>query len=492
MDSLALLTKRLDDGSTSSCALVEQSLARITAIDAGIGAFLHVDSDGARRQAHASDERRKNKRALSPLDGVPLALKDNIACEGAPLTAGSRILEGYRAPYDATVTARLKGAGAVLVGRLNCDEFAMGSSNENSAFSPVHNPHDVTRVPGGSSGGSAAAVAAGMVAGALGSDTGGSVRQPAALCGVVGVKPSYGRVSRYGLIAFASSLDVIGPLARDVESAATLFEVIAGHDGKDATSSTEPVGDFVHAATSGADRGLTGVRVGVPRALLGHGVQRDVARVFDEVERALRDAGAIVVDVDLPHAPQAVATYYVLCTAEASSNLARYDGVRYGPRRGAEHGLVSMYEQTRALFGDEVKRRLVLGSWVLSAGYYDAYVGRAQRVRALVARDFDDAFARCDVILTPTSPEPAWKIGDKTGDPLSMYLADVYTVPASLAGLPALSLNAGFSTEGLPIGVQLVARAFAEERLLSAAAALERVFEEVLGLSSSIVPASGS
>ncbi len=474
MEPLPAVARALDEGSTTSAALADTCLACIDRRDAVVGAFLTVDAEGARAAARRSDERRAKGRTLSPLDGVPVALKDNLACEGAPLTAGSRVLEGLVSPYDATVTRRLKAAGAVLLGRTNCDEFAMGSSTENSAFKPTRNPWDLTRVPGGSSGGAAAAVAAGMVPGALGSDTGGSVRQPAALCGVVGVKPSYGRVSRHGLVAFASSLDVVGPLAADVEGAAMLLEVIAGADPRDATCADRPVPALVDAVGRGRDRGAAGLRVGVPRALFGKGLHADVRHALDGAERALADAGAVVVDVELPHAPQAVATYYVLCTAEASSNLARYDGVRYGARRGQERGLGPMLEETRALFGREVKRRVVLGSWVLSAGYYDAYTRRAQKVRALVARDFAEAFTRCDVILTPTAPEPAWKLGERVSDPLAMYLADVYTVPASLAGLPALSLNAGFSREELPLGAQLVARPFDEETLLFAAGALEK------------------
>ena len=409
--------------------------------------------------------------ALGPLDGIPVGIKDNIAVEGAQLSAGSKILEGYVSPYDATVAQRLKAAGAVLLGRLNCDEFAMGASTENSAYRPTKNPWDLTRVPGGSSGGSAAAVAARMLPASLGSDTGGSIRQPAALCGVVGLKPSWGRVSRFGLVAFASSLDVIGPCARDVRSAALVLQTIAGADARDATADARAVPARVDAAAGGA----AGLRVGVPRALLdGAGLHPEVARATADAERALVDAGARVMEVELPLMEQAVACYYVIAMAEAASNLARFDGVRYGPRRGEERGLAAMMEETRALFGHEVKRRIVVGTWVLSKGYVDAYVHRAQRVRRTIADGLSAALARCDVLLLPTSPEPAWPLGGKDADPLAMYLADAFTVPASLAGLPAASLNARFSAAGLPLGVQLVGRSFDEATVVRAAAALEQ------------------
>jgi aspartyl-tRNA(Asn)/glutamyl-tRNA(Gln) amidotransferase subunit A len=476
-DGIPSIARALANGASSS-SLVERTLRGIADLDGRLGAFLHVDEERARAQAAASDERRKAGRPLSVVDGVLVGIKDNIVEEGQPCTAGSRILEGYRSPFDATVVKKLKDAGAVLVGRLNCDELGMGSSTENSAYKPARNPWDVERVPGGSSGGSAAAVASGLVGAALGSDTGGSIRQPASLCGVVGIKPTWGRVSRFGLVAFASSLDVIGPLAPDVESAAAVLDVIAGPDPRDATSAQRPVPSLLSSALA-AKRDGAKLTVGIPRALLGDGVHDDVKATIARAEQALRDAGARVLDVELPHAPLSVATYYVLCAAEASSNLARFDGVRYGPRRGDDKSLGEMYEATRALFGAEVKRRIVLGSWVLSAGYYDAYTLRAQKVRRLVAEDFSGAHARCDVLLMPTSPEPAWKLGEKSADPLSMYLADVYTVPASLAGLPALSLNAGFTSTSeaaprLPVGAQLVGRAFDEETLVKAATVLER------------------
>lgn len=475
--TVAALRHALDDGSATSRTVVEQCLARARALDPTLGAFVGLDEERALAAADASDQRRRQGQVLSPLDGVPVGLKDNLLEEGAPATAGSKILEGFVSPYDATVTKRLKHAGAVLVGRLNCDEFGMGSSTENSAWKPCRNPWDPSRVPGGSSGGSAAAVAAQILTASLGSDTGGSIRQPASLCGVVGLKPTWGRVSRFGLVAFASSLDVVGPLAADVESAASVLEVIAGADPRDATCATLPVPALAERARRGAKDGVGGLTVGVPRSLLdgpaGSGLHTDVRAALAAAERALAAAGARVVDVALPNADHAVAAYYVLCAAEASSNLARFDGVRYGPRRGEERGLQAMVEETRALFGDEVKRRIVLGSWVLSAGYYDAYTLRAQKVRRLVADGFASAFTGCDLLLLPTSPEPAWKLGEKTADPLAMYLADVFTVPASLAGLPALSMNAGFTAGGLPLGVQLVARSFEEETLVHAGAALE-------------------
>lgn len=467
---VAQLARAFAQGTLTSRALVDAALARIRLHDAALGAFLSVDEASARAQASAADERRARGAARGPLDGIPVGLKDNLALEGAPLTAGSRILEGFVAPYDATVTRKLKDAGAVLLGRLNCDEFAMGSSTENSAFQATRNPWDLARVPGGSSGGSAAAVAARMLPLTLGSDTGGSIRQPAALCGVVGLKPSWGRVSRFGLVAFASSLDVVGPFARDVRSAALLLQTLAGLDARDGTSDARAVPSLVEAAEGGA----AGLRVGVPRTLLDRGgLHADVARALADAEAALARAGASFVDVELPLMEQAVACYYVIAMAEAASNLARFDGVRYGPRRGEERGLQAMMEETRALFGPEVKRRIVVGTWVLSKGYVDAYVHRAQRVRRRIAEGLGAALQRCDVLLLPTSPEPAWPLGTKAADPLSMYLADAFTVPASLAGLPAASLNAGFGAGGLPLGVQLVGRAFDEATVVRAAAALE-------------------
>lgn len=483
MNRFADVHARLALGRTSSRALVDAALAHVAREDAredGLGAFIEAEASDARAQAERSDARRATGHTLSPLDGIPIAIKDNILVEGATCTAGSKILAGFQAPYDATVSDRLKAAGAVLFGRTSCDEFGMGSSTESCAWKRCANPWDRTRVPGGSSGGSAAAVAAGIVPLALGSDTGGSIRQPASMCGVVGLKPTWGRVSRFGLVAFASSFDVVGPLAADVEGAAMVLDVIAGPDARDATTASAPVPtsmpSLVDAARRGRDAGVRGKTFGVPRALLDPalGLREDVRAVLTTLEATLTAAGARIVDVALPHTAHAVAAYYVLCTAEASSNLARFDGVRYGPRGAKASNIGELYEQTRALFGDEVKRRIVLGSWVLSAGYYDAYTRRAQKVRRLVARDFERALSTCDAVLMPVSPEPAWPFGQK-GDPLTMYLADVFTVPPSLAGLPALSLPAGVSSEGLPVGAQFVGRAFDEEALVTLASAVEAI-----------------
>jgi aspartyl-tRNA(Asn)/glutamyl-tRNA(Gln) amidotransferase subunit A len=407
------------------------------------------------------------------LAGVPIAIKDAIHVMGLPTTCGSKILKQFNPPYEATVVRRLKDAGAIVIGKANMDEFAMGSSNENSAFGPVRNPWDATRVPGGSSGGSAAAVSAGFAAMALGSDTGGSIRQPASLCGVVGLKPTYGRVSRYGLVAFASSLDQIGPLTRSSKDAALVLSVIAGQDVHDATSSPRPVEDYLGAI----DRPVRGLRVGVPRDFLKSGVDSGVIAEFEKTLRALREDGAEIVDVALKNAPHAIATYYLVATAEASSNLARFDGVRYGLRAdsaAARGTLKEMYGETRDEgFGPEVKRRIVLGTFVLSSGYYDAYYLRAQKVRTLIRRDFETAFEACDVIATPTAPSTAFKLGEKTANPLEMYLADVFTVPANLAGIPGLSVPCGF-WGGLPVGLQFLAPAFAEATLLRAGHAVER------------------
>jgi aspartyl-tRNA(Asn)/glutamyl-tRNA(Gln) amidotransferase subunit A len=404
------------------------------------------------------------------LHGVPIALKDNLCTRGGLTTAASKILAGYRPPYDATVVTRLERAGAVVVGKTNCDEFAMGSSTENSALGPTRNPVDPTRTPGGSSGGSAAAVAARMVPASLGSDTGGSIRQPAALCGVVGLKPTYGRVSRYGLLAFASSLDQIGPFTHSVRDAALLLGVLAGPDRMDATAADVPVGDY----TADLGRGLDGVRVGVARDLL-EGIDPEVRAAFEASLTAMTSAGAGLVAIDLPHAKYAIPVYYLVATAEASSNLARYDGVRYGYRTPDARTLDAMYLRTRDEgFGPEVKRRIMLGTYVLSAGYYDAYYLKAQQVRTLIRRDYETAFERCDVVAMPTSPTPAFRLGEKTDDPLQMYLADVFTVSANLTGLPAISVPCATPPGALPIGLQLTGRAFDEGMVLRAAAGLER------------------
>jgi len=394
-----------------------------------------------------------------------------MVIRGVRTTAGSRILFNYKPPYTATVVERLQAAGAIVVGKTNLDEFAMGSSTENSAYGPVKNPWDMTRVPGGSSGGSAVAVAAGMAIGALGSDTGGSIRQPASLCGVVGLKPTYGRVSRYGLIAFGSSLDQIGPLANSVQDAAAILNVIAGRDPNDSTSSDIEVDDY-SSAIAGNVRGL---RVGVPREYYGEGLDPEVKETIEAAIKKFEELGAKIVDVSLPHTEYAVPVYYLIATAEASSNLARYDGVRYGFRAEEAGNLKEMYSRTRDQgFGAEVKRRIMLGTYALSAGYYDAYYGKAQKVRSLIERDFRNAFTSCDVIATPTAPTPAFKLGEKTDNPLEMYLSDIYTITANLAGVPGISLPCGFSSKGLPIGIQLIGRQFDEATLLRAAHNLEQ------------------
>ena len=484
-ESACELARRVRSGEASALELTDAALAKIRD-QAKLGAFLHVDEDLARSSARAIDEKRRRGEALGSLAGVPVAVKDAIATFDAPTTAASKILLGgssatpidqrkpFRPPYDATVVSKLRAADAVIIGKTNLDEFAMGSSNENSAFFPARNPHDPERVPGGSSGGSAVAVAAGMAPLALGSDTGGSIRQPAALTGCVGLKPTYGRVSRYGLFAFASSLDQVGTFARDVRGAALGLETIAGPDPLDATSS-----DATSPALSDATaRGLRGLRVGISDAYLGEGVEPGVRQCIEHAIDALRAAGATIVPLELATTRYAVATYYVLSTAEASSNLARYDGVRYGAREDAAT-LADLYAATRgAGFGREVKRRVILGTFVLSSGYYDAYYLRAQRVRTLIRRELEHAFAKVDVIATPTSPTVAWRLGEKIADPLSMYLADVFTLPASLAGLPAISIPCGTAAPpngdgALPVGLQLMAPPFAERSLIEIALAVE-------------------
>ncbi len=455
----------------SSRELVEAALARIAATDERVGAFLAVTGERARTAAAQADQRAAAGERRSELDGVPIAVKDIFATKGVPTTAGSRILEGWLPPYDATVVQRLEQAGAVLVGKLNMDEFAMGSSNENSAFRPCANPHDLSRTPGGSSGGSAAAVAARLVHGALGTDTGGSIRLPASFCGVVGVKPTYGRVSRFGVIAFASSLDQVGPLARTVEDAALLLGRIAGHDPRDMTSSTRPVEDYL----AGLEDGARGLRIGVPREWFQGGVDAGVEKVVRTALRSYEKLGAKLVEISLPHTKYGIAAYYLIAPAEASSNLARYDGVRFGLRAEAK-GLKDMYAETREHgFGAEPKRRIMLGTYALSAGYYDAYYLRAQKVRTLVRRDFDEVFRSCDVVAGPVAPTVAFKLGERTQDPLQMYLADVFTITCNLAALPGLSVPCGVDgATGMPVGLQLVGRPFDEATLLRAARALER------------------
>ncbi len=473
MDLAALsvtdIAEKVQSGEVTALAVAEATFARIAAVDGEIGAFLATSREETLEAAHALDARQKKGEPLGPLAGVPVAVKDALCTRGTVTTAGSKILEGYVPPYDATVVSRLRAAGALLPGKTNMDEFAMGSSNENSAYRPVKNPWDPTRIPGGSSGGSAAAVAARMTPASLGSDTGGSIRQPAALTGTVGIKPTYGRVSRFGLIAFASSLDQVGPFASDVRGAARLLSVLAGHDPRDATSLDAPVDDY-EAACGTSVRGL---RVGIPAEYFQAGLDPEIEASVRAAVAALEAEGCSVHEVTLPHTKSAVATYYVLATAEASSNLARFDGVRYGLRKESRD-LKTMYGATRdAGFGFEVKRRILLGTFVLSAGYYEAYYRKAQKVRTLIRRDFERAFASVDVIASPTSPTPAFRLGEKVDDPLAMYLSDVYTLPASLAGIPAMSVPCAPTKAGLPVGLQLMAPSLAESRLFRVASAWE-------------------
>jgi aspartyl-tRNA(Asn)/glutamyl-tRNA(Gln) amidotransferase subunit A len=454
-------------GRVSAVEITKNALAHIDATDEALHAFLAVGADHALARARIVDRDQRS----APLAGVPVALKDNILTRGIHTTAASRMLETFVPPYDATVVSRLQAAGAVVIGKTNCDEFAMGSSTENSAFGPSRNPWNHDCIPGGSSGGSAAAVASGMAPMALGSDTGGSIRQPAAMCGVAGLKPTYGRVSRYGLIAFASSLDQIGPLTRTAYDAALALSVLAGPDPYDSTASQEPLSDYVGALSGD----IRGVRLGVPRRMLEVGVERSVSGCFDDALSTLRDRGAELIDIDLPHAPYAISTYYIVATAEASANLARYDGVRYGYRAEGARDLKEMYERTRSRgFGAEVKRRIMLGTYVLSAGYYDAYYLKAQQVRTLVRRDYEEAFAKVDAVVMPTSPTPAFRIGERIEDPLSVYLTDVFTVSANLAGLPALSVPCGLTPDRLPIGLQLTGKPFDEATLLRIGDSYER------------------
>ena len=463
-------------GEVSAVEVAQAHLDRIGAIDEQVHAFLHVDTEGALAAAAAVDAARASGAALSPLAGVPLALKDVMTQRGIPTTCGSRILEGWRPPYDATVTARLKDAGVVILGKTNMDEFAMGSSTEHSAYGPTHNPWDLDRIPGGSGGGSAAAVAAFEAPLAIGTDTGGSIRQPAAVTGTVGVKPTYGAVSRYGLVALASSLDQAGPCARTVLDAALLHATIAGHDPLDSTSLTDAVPDVVAAARRGD---VTGLRVGVVTELGGEGYQPGVRQRFDEAVELLTGLGADVVEVSCPHFPYALAAYYLILPSECSSNLAKFDGVRFGIRVGEDDGNPSIEQvmgRTRAAgFGAETIRRIMLGTYALSAGYYDAYYGQAQKVRTLIQRDFAAAFEQVDVLVSPTAPTTAFRLGEKLDDPLAMYLNDIATIPANLAGTPGMSLPVGLAPEDrLPVGLQIMAPAMADDRLYNVGAALER------------------
>jgi aspartyl-tRNA(Asn)/glutamyl-tRNA(Gln) amidotransferase subunit A len=468
--SLASLSAALAARRISAVELMEAVLARTEAVEPRVQAFNSWDRDDALAEARASDARRTAGAARGPLDGIPIGMKDVIAVAGQPLTASSRMLANFVSPYDATVTRRLREAGAICWGRLNMDEFAMGSSTENSAFRPTCNPYDLTRVPGGSSGGSAAAVAAGEAPAALGSDTGGSIRQPAAFCNVVGLKPTYGRVSRFGLIAFASSLDQIGPFARTVEDVAMVLGAIAGHDPRDSTSVRIEVPDY-RAALAAPQRRW---RIGIPREYFGEGLDPEVAAAVQRAIDHYRGLGCEIREVSLPHTEYGVGVYYIIATAECSSNLARFDGVRYGHRAKEAKDAVDLYFRSRAEgFGQEVKRRIILGTYVLSSGYYDAYYLRAQKVRTLIRNDFLRAYGEVDAIVTPTAPAPAFRRGEKA-DPLAMYLCDIYTIGVNLAGLPALSVPCGFTAAGLPIGMQLIGRPFEEADLLALARAYER------------------
>jgi aspartyl-tRNA(Asn)/glutamyl-tRNA(Gln) amidotransferase subunit A len=464
------LNKKIASREVSAAEVCRAALERAEKL-ADLNAFITLTPERALERAAEIDRLIEKGGPLPPLAGTVIAVKDNMVMTGIRTTAGSRILHNYRPPYTATAIERIEAAGALIIGKTNCDEFAMGSSNENSAYGPVKNPWDTSRVPGGSSGGSAVAVSTGMAICALGSDTGGSIRQPASFCGVVGLKPTYGRVSRYGLIAFGSSLDQIGPFANSVEDAARLLAVLAGRDERDSTSSDAPVDDYAGAAASE----IRGLRVGVPREFYGDGLDAEVRAQVEAAIKRLGELGAEIIDVSLPHTEYAVPVYYLVATAEASANLARYDGVRYGFRAEEAAALQDMYSRTRDQgFGAEVKRRIMLGTYALSAGYYDAYYGKAQKVRSLIERDFRAAFERCDVMATPTAPTPPFKLGEKTGDPLEMYLSDIYTITVNLAGAPGVSLPCGFSSEGLPVGIQLIGRHFDEARLLQAASNLER------------------
>ncbi|HEX9419459.1 MAG TPA: Asp-tRNA(Asn)/Glu-tRNA(Gln) amidotransferase subunit GatA [Methylomirabilota bacterium] len=462
---------RQNDATPTEAA--REYLDRIAALDPKVKAYLTVTAEAALARAAEADARFKTGAPLGPLDGVPLGLKDVLCTRGVRTTAGSKILEGFVPPYDATVVARLARAGAVILGKLNMDEFAMGSSTENSGYFATRNPWDLSRVPGGSSGGSAAAVAADLAAATLGTDTGGSIRQPAAFCGTVGLKPTYGRVSRYGLIAFASSLDQIGPFAKDVEDAALMLQAIAGHDPMDSTSAAVPVPDYA----AGLGQGVEGLKVGIPAEYFIEGLDPEVETAVRAAIEILKGLGAKTESVSLPHTEYGLAAYYVIGPAEASSNLARYDGVKYGLRVPGARDLIDMYSRTRgAGFGAEVKRRVMLGTYVLSAGYYDAYYGKAQKVRTLVQRDFQKAFERVDVIVAPTTPSAAFRTGEKE-DPLSMYLNDVFTIPVNLAGLPGVSVPAGFTKGGLPVGLQVIGKAFDEAAVLRTAKAYEGATE---------------
>ncbi len=461
----------VQDRKVTATALAEEFYTEIQKDDPRIGAYLILSKDRALEQAGRMDQLVSRGEKLPPLGGVPIGIKDVLTTRGVRTNAGSKILGNYVPPYDCTAVSRLEAAGAVLLGKTNCDEFAMGSSNENSAWHPVRNPRDPSRVPGGSSGGSAAAVAADMAVAALGSDTGGSIRQPASFCGVVGLMPTYGRVSRYGLVAFASSLDHIGPITKTVKDAAIVLRTIAGHDSMDSTSADLPVPDYV----AELEKPVQGLKIGVAKEYLGEGLDREVRYAVEAAIQKLESLGCKIVEISLPHTKYAIPTYYIVATAEASSNLARFDGVRYGYRARDARTLSEMYRRTRDEgFGAEVKRRIMLGTYALSAGYYDAYYLKAQKVRTLIARDFEEAFSKVDAIVTPTCPTAAFKLGEKAENPLAMYLADIYTVTADLAGIPGISIPCGQTRENLPIGLQILGRHFDEATVLRVAHAYEQ------------------
>ena len=471
MKTIREIRSGLISGEAKARTVVATALDDAEKLNDTLNAFLELDRKDAIERADKIDALNESEKSALSLGGIPIAIKDNICVRGMQTSCGSRILGPYRPPYNATAVQRLLDSGAIVIGKTNCDEFAMGSSNENSAFGPVKNPWDTTRVPGGSSGGSAAAVAAGIVPVALGSDTGGSVRQPASLCGVIGMKPTYGRVSRYGLVAFGSSLDQIGIFAQHATDAAIVLQVIAGRDPHDATTADAPVANY----SEELNTPIEGLRIGVPQSFLGEGLDSEVRSAVAKAIEVYRDLGARIVDVELPHAKYAIAVDYIVATAEASSNLARYDGVRYGFRAEEAPALRDMYRKTRDEgFGAEVKRRIMLGTYVLSAGYYDAYYLKAQKIRTLIKQDFATSFAKCDAVLTPTAPTPAFRFGEKVDDPLAMYLNDIYTVTANLASIPGISVPCGLSTNALPIGLQLLGPDWSEGRLLQMAHAYQQ------------------
>ena len=475
--NIAMAAEALNNGSITSAALVEQVISNVAARDGVVKAFLKLDVEKVRKLAAESDARRAAGKALSEYDGIPIGIKDCIVTEGETCACASKILENVVSPYDSTAVAKLKALGFIPTGRLNMDEFAMGSSCENSAFQKTSNPWDANRVPGGSSGGSAAAVGARLVPAALGSDTGGSIRQPASFCGIVGLKPTYGRVSRFGLVAFASSLDQIGPMTTTVEDAAILFEAICGVDKYDSTSLPAEKENFVQAVREAKAEDFKGLKVGLPEEYFNaEGMSPEVKKAIDDAVNMVKDAGAEIVPVKLPHTKYAVAVYYIIATAEASANLARFDGIRYGARQEAKDLVSSYFASRGAGFGEEVKRRILLGTYVLSSGYYDAYYLRAQKVRTLIRRDFEEAFKSCDVLLTPVAPNVAFKFGEKSSNPLEMYLSDIFTIALNLAGNCGISVPAALGSESsMPIGIQLIAPALQEAKLLKTARAFELV-----------------